>query len=84
MPHGLHGLNERMKKAGEERRRNRGAEFPQRRPIAIRNEDDYERLRDRARDLHARGSANPLVELELERLAVAMLEWELKRGAPEG
>jgi hypothetical protein len=52
--------------------------------MSIRNEDDYERARDRARGLHAGPSTGPLVELELERLAVAMLEWELRRGANEG
>lgn len=40
-------------------------------------------MRERARELHAGAGSGSLVELELERLAVAMLEWELKRGATD-
>jgi hypothetical protein len=53
-----------------------------RQQIVIRAEEDYERARDRARELHA-GSEGALAELELESLAVAMLAWELRRGEPQ-
>ena len=53
-----------------------------RRQIVIRAEEDYERARDRARELHA-GSASRLTELELENFAIAMLAWELRRGEPQ-
>lgn len=50
----------------------------------MRNEDDYDRMRERANELHAGAAVSPLIELELERIAVAMLEWELKRGNTDG
>lgn len=71
-----------MRDERPERRRNRAPEFPTRRPMVLRSEEDYVRACARARELHGAAS-HPAAEAELERLAVAILNWEVKRSGSD-
>lgn len=68
-----------MRDERPERRRNRAPEFPGRRPIVLSSDADYLRACARAGEIHAAAARDPLTELELERLALAILTWELSR-----
>jgi len=72
-----------MRDERPERRRNRAPEFPGRRPIVLNSEADYLRACARAGEIHAAAAHNPMTDLELERLALAILTWELKRGGSD-
>lgn len=69
-----------MKPQSTDRRRQRGFEFPRRKRMTIRDEAEYERILMRARLLHDTEGDH---STELEIIALAILEWELCRGAAE-
>ncbi|GAU86026.1 hypothetical protein [Bosea sp. BIWAKO-01] len=49
----------------------------------LRSEADYIRACARARDFHS-AARHPLAEVELEKLALAILTWELKNSGADG
>ncbi|MGO4666955.1 hypothetical protein AB4Z40_27830 [Bosea sp. 2YAB26] len=49
----------------------------------LNSEADYLRACARAGEIHAAAAHNPMTDLELERLALAILTWELKRGGSD-